>query len=87
MLSDTKVNKVEVGGIYESFLDGATEKNLVLFLILSPARHAVDESGNDENWDLIRLRLTRKGAGSTGVWVFKHVSPMGLIGVQERSKS
>lgn len=87
MLSDTKANKVEAGGIYESFLDGATENNLVLFLILSPARHAMDESGNDENWDLMRLRLTRKGAGSTGVWVFKHVSPMGLIGVQGRSKS
>lgn len=31
---------------------------------------------------LMKFRLIRKGAGSKGVWVFKHVSPIGLIGVR-----
>lgn len=38
-----RAKEVEVDGIYKSFLDETTEQNLVLFLILSPARYAVDE--------------------------------------------
>lgn len=48
MLGDTKAIKAKVGGIYESFLGGVTQQNTVLFLVLLPAKYAVDESGNDE---------------------------------------